>query len=261
MGRVEGKAIIVTGAASGIGRETALVLAREGASVTVADRDPGGAEVAAAIGAAGGKAVFVRADATRDEDAERTVAQTLAAWGRLDALVNNAGTCATGRLHELDEAGWNRNMDVNLRSIYLHARHAIPVMLAQKKGAIVNISSLSGVAGDYGMAGYNAAKGGVTNLTRGMALDYAKDGIRVNAVCPGAILTPMLEANMREIGYEAARAKFDGAYPPGFIGEPADIAYAVLYLVSDEARFVNGINLLVDGGITAHTGQPRFGAS
>jgi len=131
-------------------------------------------------------------------------------------------------------------------------------MLKQKAGSIVNLSSVSGVAGDYGMAAYNAAKGGVTNLTRNMALDYIRDGIRVNAVCPGSIRTPLLESAYHEIGYKEASRKFDAAYPPGHIGEPRDVAHLILFLISDESRFINGANILIDGGITAHTGQPKF---
>jgi meso-butanediol dehydrogenase/(S,S)-butanediol dehydrogenase/diacetyl reductase len=259
MGRVEGKVAIVTGAASGIGRATGERLAEEGASVTVADINPAGAEVAKSIKAAGHRAMFIPMDVSREEDCARLVAETVATFGKLDALVNNAGACITARLHETSLADWNLMIEVNLRSVYFCSRFAIPEMLKRKQGSIVNISSVSGVAGDFGMPAYNAAKGGVTNLTRGMALDYIRDGIRVNAVCPGSIMTPMLEKNLHEIGYEEGLRKFNQAYPPGWIGKPHDIAQAVLFLVSDEARFINGVNLLVDGGITAHTGQPRFG--
>ena len=258
MGRVAGKTVIVTGAASGIGQAAAERLAEEGAAVTVSDVDPAGEQVAAAIVAAGGKAIFVKADVSRERDAERLVARTVARFGGLDGLVNNAGIRASGRVHETSLADWEKIMSIDLRGVYLCSRFAIPALLKQGGGSIVNLSSVSGVAGDYGMAAYNAAKGGVTNLTRNMALDYIRDGIRVNAVCPGSIRTPLLESAYHEIGYKEATRKFNDAYPPGYIGEPRDVAHLILFLVSDESRFINGANILIDGGITAHTGQPKF---
>ena len=258
MGRVAGKTVIVTGAASGIGQAAAERLAEEGAAVTVSDVDPAGEQVAAAIVAAGGKAIFVKADVSRERDAERLVARTVARFGGLDGLVNNAGIRASGRVHETSLADWEKIMSIDLRGVYLCSRFAIPALLKQGGGSIVNLSSVSGVAGDYGMAAYNAAKGGVTNLTRNMALDYIRDGIRVNAVCPGSIRTPLLESAYQEIGYKEATRKFNAAYPPGHIGEPRDVAHLILFLVSDESRFISGANILIDGGITAHTGQPKF---
>ncbi|MFO1060538.1 MAG: glucose 1-dehydrogenase [Dongiaceae bacterium] len=258
MGRVEGKVAIVTGSASGIGKAAVERLAEEGAAVAVSDVDPAGAQVARDIVAAGGRAIFVKADVSRQRDAERLVAKTLQAFGRVDALVNNAGIRVSGRLHETSLEDWEKVMAVDLRGVYLCSRHALPEMLKQRSGSIVNISSVSGVSGDYGMAAYNAAKGGVTNLTRNMGIDYARDGIRVNAVCPGSIMTPLLEGAYNEIGYRTASRKFNEAYPPGHVGEARDVAHLILFLVSDESRFINGANILIDGGITAHTGQPKF---
>jgi meso-butanediol dehydrogenase/(S,S)-butanediol dehydrogenase/diacetyl reductase len=258
MGRVEGKVVIVTGAASGIGQAAAERLAEEGASVAVSDIDSAGETVVQGIVAAGGNAIFVKADVSRERHAARLVAKTVAKFGKLDALVNNAGIRASGRVHETSLADWEKIMSIDLRGVYLCSRFAIPAMLKQSAGSIVNLSSVSGVAGDYGMAAYNAAKGGVTNLTRNMALDYIRDGIRVNAVCPGSIRTPLLESAYHEIGYKEATRKFNEAYPPGYIGEPRDVAHLILFLVSDESRFINGANILIDGGITAHTGQPKF---
>jgi meso-butanediol dehydrogenase/(S,S)-butanediol dehydrogenase/diacetyl reductase len=260
MGRLSGKSVIVTGAASGIGRATAERLAQEGAAVVIADIDPAGEQVAEGLRAAGGSAIFVKADVSQEADAERLAASALQRFGKIDGLVNNAGIRASGRVHEISLADWQKSLGVNLTSAYLCSRFVLPDMLKRRQGSIVNLSSVSGVAGDYGMAAYNAAKGGVTNLTRAMALDYARDGIRVNAVCPGSILTPMLEGAAREIGYEEGMRRFNEAYPPGHIGEPLDIANLILFLLSDEAKFVNGANVLADGGITAHTGQPRFGS-
>ncbi len=259
MGRVEGKVAIVTGGASGIGRAAAERLAEEGAAVAVCDVDEkSGKAVVDGIREAGGKAIFVKADVSKERDAERLVKETVKAFGRLDALVNNAGIRASGRVHETALAEWERMMAIDLRGVYLCSRFAVPVMLKQRAGSIINISSVSGVAGDYGMAAYNAAKGGVTNLTRNMALDYARDGIRVNAVCPGTIRTPLQESAYHEIGYREATRKFNAAYPPGRIGEAREVAHLILFLASDEARFVSGANILIDGGITAHTGQPKF---
>ena len=259
MGRLSDKVVIVTGSAAGIGRATAERLAEEGASVTVSDIVPSGDKVAKAIVAAGGTAIFVKADVSRERDTERLAVKSLQRFGKIDGLVNNAGMRASGRVHEISIADWERSIGVNLRSVYLCSRFVLPDMLKRRKGSIVNLSSVSGVAGDYGMAAYSAAKGGVTNLTRAMALDYARDGIRVNAVCPGSILTPMLEGALHEIGYEEGLRRFNEAYPPGRIGEPRDVANVILFLRSDEAQFVNGANVLADGGITAHTGQPKFG--
>jgi len=215
--------------------------------------------VAQAIVAAGGEAIFVKADVSRERDARRVADKTLQRFGKVDGLVNNAGMRASGRVHEVSLADWELSLAVNLRSAYLCSRFVLPDMLKRGSGSVVNLSSVSGVAGDYGMAAYNAAKGGVTNLTRAMALDYAQDGIRVNAVCPGSVLTPMLEGALHEIGYKEGLRRFNAAYPPGHIGQAVDIANVILFLLSDEAQFVNGANVLADGGITAHTGQPRFG--
>jgi meso-butanediol dehydrogenase/(S,S)-butanediol dehydrogenase/diacetyl reductase len=261
MGRVDGKAAIVTGAASGLGRAAAERLAEEGACVCVSDVDAAaGKAVVDGIKQAGGKAIFVKADVSKERDAERLVNATVKTFGRIDVLVNNAGIRASGSVHQTSLADWEKIMAVDLRGVYLCARFAVPHMLEQRAGSIINISSVSGVLGDYGMAAYNAAKGGVTNLTRNMALDYARDGIRVNAVCPGSIMTPMLEGAYSEIGHREASRKFNAAYPPGRVGEPREVAHLILFLASDESRFVSGANILIDGGITAHTGQPKFEA-
>jgi meso-butanediol dehydrogenase/(S,S)-butanediol dehydrogenase/diacetyl reductase len=259
MSRVKGKVAIVTGASSGIGRAAAERLAEEGASVVVSDVDEKlGKEVVRGIEKAGGKAVFVKTDVSKEADAKKLVAATVKAFGKVDVLVNNAGIRASGPVHETSLADWEKIMGIDLRGVYLCSRFAIPEMLKKKDGSIINISSVSGVAGDYGMAAYNAAKGGVTNLTRNMALDYAKSGIRVNAVCPGSIRTPLLESAYHELGYDKATKSFNAAYPPGHIGEARDVAHLILFLASDESRFISGANILIDGGITAHTGQPKF---
>lgn len=256
-GRLEGKVAVVTGAASGIGEAIALRCAEEGARVVVSDIDEArGRQVLAKL--QGADHLFVRADVSKEEDARALMEATVNKYGRIDVLVNNAGIRVSGRVDETSLDLWEKIMAIDLRGVFLCSKFAIEHMLKQKSGSIINLSSVSGIAGDYGMAAYNAAKGGVTNLTRNMALDYAAYGIRVNAVCPGAILTPLLEQAWEEIGREEAEKAFKGAYPPGRVGSPREVANVVVFLASDEASFVSGANIPVDGAITAHTGQPRF---
>lgn len=258
MDRLQGKVAIVTGAASGIGEAIALCFAREGARVIVSDVQDARGEAVAARCNEEGEALYLHCDVSREDEVRALVNAAVERFGRLDVLVNNAGFRASGVLHETTADLWDRMMAIDLKGVYLCSYYALPHLLRGGGGSIIMLSSVSGIAGDYGMAAYNAAKGAVTNLTRNMALDYAKDGVRVNAICPGAIFTPLIEQAWSEIGAEAAERAFNGVYPPGRIGRPEEVANVALFLASDESSFVSGANIPVDGGITAHTGQPKF---
>ena len=246
-GLVEGKVALVTGAASGIGRASALAFAREGARVSVSDVDePGGAATVEAIVAAGGEALFVRADLAEEAAVEALVRRTLEAFGRLDCAHNNAGiTGAVGNLETIELAGFERTLRNNLTSVFLCMKHELRVMRAQGSGAIVNTASGAGVIATPALSPYCASKHAVLGLTKTAALENARSGVRVNAVLPGAIDTPMLRRFMG-IGSEVERLIRAGQ-PGGRLGEPAEIAEAVVWLCSDRASFVSGASLLVDG--------------
>lgn len=246
-GLVEGKVALVTGAASGIGRASALAFAREGARVSVSDVDePGGAATVEAIVAAGGEALFVRADLAEEAAVEALVRRTLEAFGRLDCAHNNAGiTGAVGNLETIELAGFERTLRNNLTSVFLCMKHELRVMRAQGSGAIVNTASGAGVIATPALSPYCASKHAVLGLTKTAALENARSGVRVNAVLPGAIDTPMLRRFMG-IGSEVERLIRAGQ-PGGRLGEPAEIAEAAVWLCSDRASFVSGASLLVDG--------------
>jgi len=250
-GLVDGKIALVTGAGSGIGRATALVFAREGAKVVVADVVvDGGEETVRLIKAAGGEAVFVKADMAKAAEVEAMVQKAVATYGRLDCAHNNAGIeGATGRTADYREEDWNRVISINLTGVWLCMKYEISQMLKQGGGAIVNTASDAGLLGVPQMPAYVASKHGVVGLTKTAALEYAKSGIRVNAVCPGVIKTPMLE---RITGQRAGRAeRIAAAEPVGRMGKPEEIAEAVVWLCSEAASFVTGLPMPVDGGIAA----------
>lgn len=252
-GLLEGKVSLVTGAGSGIGRATSLIMAREGATVVVSDINAdSGEETLSAVKEAGGEGNFVHADVSRPDDVAALVGQVVAAYGRLDCAHNNAGIegFMTGRLHEYPEDVWDRLIDINLKGVWLCLKHEIPQMLRQGGGAIVNTASGAGLVGSPRMSAYVASKHGVVGLTKAAALEYARDGIRVNAVCPGIIDTPMVGRLLesRDPGYEAA---IPIRQPIGRLGRPEEIAESVTWLCSDAASFVTGIAMSVDGGVTA----------
>jgi NAD(P)-dependent dehydrogenase (short-subunit alcohol dehydrogenase family) len=247
-GLVEGRTALVTGAASGIGRATALALAREGAAVLAADVDGAGAErVAEEIARAGRRGHAVRCDVTRADEVAAMVRAALDAFGgRLDCAVNNAGIVAPGGLvHEIAPEAWDRQIAVNLTGVFFCVQAELRVMRAQRAGAIVNMASGAGVIGAPGLAHYCASKHGVLGLTKTAALENAALGVRVNALCPGSTDTPLLRGFME--GSEAARKMILGSIPSGRLGTPEEVAEAAVWLCSERASYVSGHALLVDG--------------
>lgn len=241
---MKGKVAIVTGGGSGIGRSAALMFARKGAKVVIADiAAPGGEETAAMVKTAGGEALFVRTDVSRTDDVQAMVARTIAAYGRLDYAFNNAGVF-TGLipLPEYTEEMWDKNINTNLKGVWLCMKHEIPHMLENGGGAIVNTSSIAGLVAFPGHYGYAASKSGVIGITKVAALEYAASGVRVNAVCPAVIDTPMA-VGLLEDAYKAL-------HPIGRFGKPEDVAATAVWLCSDEASFITGQILGVDGGYT-----------
>ncbi|MCS7277157.1 MAG: SDR family oxidoreductase [Dehalococcoidia bacterium] len=257
--RLQGKVALITGAASGIGRATALLFGREGARVMCVDINGEGAKATAeAIAAAGGEAAWTQADVASDADAQRMVRETVERFGRLDILFNNAGVEIAGPVTAVPEERWDWLMSINLKGVYLGCKYAIPEMLKSGGGAIVNTASGAGLMGIPGLSAYCASKGGVILLTKSLAMEWATQGIRVNCVCPGVIRTPMVERAVTLLGGaadpEEAWRRLGRVHPIGRVGEPEEVARAVLFLASDEASFITGVALPVDGGWAAGTG-------
>jgi hypothetical protein len=252
--KLSGKVAIVTGAGLGIGRGIAAVLAREGARVVVANRDrrPTGEEAAAAIRAQGGEAIAIRCDVSDESDVRRLVDQTVARFGRLDILVNNAAIGVYKTVEELTVEEWDLCLDTNLKGMFLCSKHSIPHMRRAGGGSIVSISSVHAFRTTASCSPYAATKAGQVALTRAMALDYARERIRVNAVCPGWTRSALVQGIFDASG-DPARMERTVAdrQPMGRIGEPEDIGKAVAYLCSDDAAFVTGTTLVVDGGLLA----------
>jgi NAD(P)-dependent dehydrogenase (short-subunit alcohol dehydrogenase family) len=250
--RVAGKVAIVTGAASnpGLGRAIALALAREGARVVATDVDwPGAEACAAAIRAGGGEALALHQDVTRESGWRDTVARAIEAFGRLDVLVNNAGIAVLKPLEDLTLEEWHRQLEVNLTSVFLGCKHAAGAMRRSGGGSIVNVSSVAGLIGLRTAVAYGAAKGGVRIATKSIALELARDRIRCNSIHPGMIWTNM-QAQATGAS-DPTQVHIGPLVPLGGLGEPSDIAECVLYLASDESKYVTGAELVVDGGMTA----------
>jgi len=251
-GRVSGKVALITGGGSGIGRATAIAFAREGAKVSIADYNrTGGEETVRMIKSAGGEASFIEANVAIAKQVEAMVARTVETYGRLDCAFNNAGIEGEmgGNLAECSEENWGRIIAINLTGVFLCMKYEIPQMLKNGGGSIVNTASAAGLIGLPGGTAYVASKHGVAGLTKSAALEYAKSGIRINAVCPGFIRTAMTERVM-DRGTISEDAMIS-AEPIGRIGKPEEIANVVLFLCSDDASFVTGLPMPVDGGYVA----------
>lgn len=255
MGRVTGKVAVVTGGAKGIGRAICELFAQEGARVAITDiEDEAGEALAARIRASGGQARYWRMDVSREDSVRQTLAAIHATWGRLDILVNNAGVAGADKPpHEISEAEWDAVFAVDVKGVFFCTKHCVPYMRAQGGGSIVNLSSIYGLVGAPDIPPYHAAKGAVRLMTKTDAIFYARDNIRVNSVHPGTIITELVEEMARNSpeGYEAYMQGRAAIHPIGHPGEPLDVAYGVLYLASDEAKFVTGAELVIDGGYTA----------
>jgi NAD(P)-dependent dehydrogenase (short-subunit alcohol dehydrogenase family) len=257
MDRVKDKVVIVTGAALGLGKASALMLAREGAKVVLTDiKDAEGEAVAKAIQESGGEALYLHHDVADEKQWEKVLAATMDKFGRLDVLVNNAGVADGCPPEEETIEHWRWLMSINLEGVFLGTKHAIKAMKERKPagGSIINLSSIAGIIGIPDMGAYNTSKGGVRLYTKSVALYCAKSGlnIRVNSIHPGYIWTPMVEGYLSQHGdVDEGRKATDALHPLGHIGEPDDIAYGVIYLASDESKFVTGTELVIDGGYTA----------
>lgn len=249
--QLSNKTAIVTGAGSGIGAASAMRFALEGAEVLVADiRLHKADQVAADIEDLGGIALPVEVDVSNPESVAKMVAKCIDQFGKLNVLFNNAGTLRPGTAPELEPADWDLVMNVNVRSVYLGAKYAIPHMVAQGSGSIINTASISGLHGDGASVVYAASKGAVINLTRALSTDHAPQGIRVNAICPGTIATPPVQRMMAD--QDAYKRNIE-AHALGRLGEPSEIANAALWLASDESSFVSGESIVVDGGLRARS--------
>jgi NAD(P)-dependent dehydrogenase (short-subunit alcohol dehydrogenase family) len=254
MSDLAGKVALITGGTSGIGLAAAEQFVQQGAAVVVAGRDSGkGQAVVARLQALGGRAVFARADVRDEDQVQKLVAKTQSLFDHLDVLVNSAGVINRIHLTELEQPDWDVVLDTNLRGVYLMCKHALPPMVERGQGAVVNVASYLGVFGARDTTpAYNASKAGVIALTRSLALQVGPQGIRVNAVCPGFVVTSLNEHIIRDAPDPVAKEKeMARPYPLGRLGRPEDVAAAILFLASDQAAWITGASLLVDGGLTA----------
>ena len=247
--RLENKVAFISGGARGMGAVEAKLFAQEGAKVVIADvLDEEGRKTEAEINETGGECLFVRLDVTNEAEWHQAVAATVARFGKLDILINNAGIYRTHRVEETTSEEWDQVLDINAKGVFLGTKHAIPEMRKAGGGSIINISSVAGLVGSQESSAYNASKGAVRLLTKSTAIQYASEGIRANSIHPGTIETMMTAEFLSE---EAQRQDRLNRTPLGRLGQPEDVAYGALYLASDEASFVTGSELVIDGGRTA----------
>ncbi len=254
MGKLAGKVALITGAGSGIGRATAILFAREGAAVMVADLVPeGGYETVKQIEDAGGQATFFQVDVSKSSEVERMVKSVVNVFGRLDILYNNAGVQGGYAMTaDMAEEHWDKMFAINSKSVFLGSKYAIPVMLEQGGGIIISTASVAGMIGTPGVAAYGASKAAIIQLTKAMALEYADSNIRINCVCPGTIVTPLMAASSDPDN----RPPFRQAQAMKRLGQPEEVAKVALYLASDDSSFVTGTAAVIDGGWTA--GIPKW---
>jgi len=250
MGKLDGKVALITGAGSGIGRATALLFAKEGAKVAVADRAPaGGQETVKMIKDSGSEAIFIEADVSKAADVERMVKTAADTFGRIDILYNHAGINSTiAPIAELTEEDWDLVLNTNLKSVFLGTKYTIPVMLKQGGGIIINTASIMGMCAQTYISPYCVSKAGIILFTKATSVEYSKHNIRANCICPGFITTPMTEPWLPLVQMDHT--------PPGKAGQPENIAKAALYLASDDSAYVTGSSLVVDGGYSAEWAVP-----
>lgn len=252
--RLNNKVTLITGAGSGIGQETARMFAREGAKVIVADlNESSGKQTVKEIKENGGHAIFIRADVTLPAEVEQMVDEIIKTYGWIDVLFNNAGISGIGELHDLELETWNKVMNVNINGVFLVSKHVLPHMIRQRTGSIINMSSCIAEIGLANRASYAASKGAILALTKSMQVDYARYNIRVNALMPGTIYTPFVEDYVsKSPDPDVTVASIKSRQLSGDLGKPTDVAYAALYLASDESRFMMGAPLMIDEIGRAH---------
>jgi hypothetical protein len=258
--RLKDKVAVITGAASGIGQAAALLFAKEGAAVVLADiNEKGGQETVEQIVRDDGTAIFVRTDVAKEDEVKHLVETAIKTYGAVDVLFNNAGVMIEKMLHETTADEWDQLMDIDFKGVFLCSKYVIPHMQGQGGGSIINNASVNGLIAEPAIAAYCGAKGGVSALTRAMALDYGADGIRVNAICPGYIDTPMNDMYFAaQPDPDASRRAAGGLHALGRTGTPEEVACCALFLASDEASFVTGANWVVDGGLAVIINPSRY---
>lgn len=252
--KLKGKTALITGGGTGIGRATARLFAREGANVVITGRTEKPLnDTSLELGNEGLEISHLAADVSNENDCKKAVDLTISKYCRIDILFNNAGVCYKSSTHETATSMWDETFDINVKGVFLMSKHALPHMIREGRGSIVNNSSILGLkASPAGFAAYSASKGALNQLTRSMALEYAEKGIRVNAICPGTIYTPMMDVLFEEWGErQIGEKRFISVHPIGRLAQPEEIAHAVLFLCDDNIRFMTGAMLSVDGGMSA----------
>lgn len=255
MDRLKNKVAIITGAGAGMGKETSILFAKEGCAVAVFEiNEQDGMDTVKEIAQNGGTAKFFKVDVSNEENVKQAIKEVGDTFGKIDILINNAGIVGVDKkVHELTTEEWDQVFNIDVKGVFYCTKYVIPYMLANKKGSIVNLSSIYGTSGSHELTPYHAAKGAVFAMTKQDAISYAKDNIRVNSIHPGTIMTPLVKelGSRMEGGLEAYNKLMSEKHPIGHAGEPIDVAYGCLYLASDESKFVTGAQLYIDGGYSA----------